>query len=273
LVERYTHGPGIDEPLVGQRQPKIFYYEADGLGSITSLTDPTGAVAATYTYDSFGFMTASTGSATNWFRYTARQFDSSTALYYYRARYYDPTTGRFLSEDRIGFSGGVDFYVYAENSPLNLKDPSGEIIRVTGDFMSYSVARVYLSTSSAAEAIIRDLEAAPEIYWVNVSDTYPRDEQDGYQVFWNPHKGLCVKHGPQSPAIQLLHELIHLWQDRHNRRANLEEEATKMTNPATMQLGEPKRVNYPDARGNPTTLLPIPSGSNQEACECKGSNK
>jgi hypothetical protein len=117
------------------------------------------------------------------------------------------------------------------------------------------------------------LEAAPEIYWVNVSDTYPRDEQDGYQVFWNPHKGLCVKHGPQSPAIQLLHELIHLWQDRHNRRANLEEEATKMTNPAAMQLGEPKRVNYPDARGNPTTLLPIPSGSNQEACECKGFNK
>jgi YD repeat-containing protein len=68
LGERYTYGPGIDEPLVGQRQPKIFFYEADGLGSVTSLTDPTRAIAATYTYDSFGFMTASTGSATNWFR-------------------------------------------------------------------------------------------------------------------------------------------------------------------------------------------------------------
>jgi len=30
LGERYTYGPNIDEPLVGQRQPKIFYYEADG---------------------------------------------------------------------------------------------------------------------------------------------------------------------------------------------------------------------------------------------------
>ena len=48
LVERYTYGPGVDEPLVGQRNPKIFFYEADGLGSITSLTDPTGAVAVTY---------------------------------------------------------------------------------------------------------------------------------------------------------------------------------------------------------------------------------
>jgi len=125
LGERYAYGPGIDEPLVGQRQPKIFYYEADGLGSITSLTDPTGAVAATYTYDSFGFLTNSTGSATNWFRYTARQFDSDTALYYNRARYYDPTTGRFLSEDPVRMKGGINFYRYVSNSPINLVDPFG----------------------------------------------------------------------------------------------------------------------------------------------------
>jgi RHS repeat-associated protein len=125
LSERYTYGPGIDEPLVGQRQPKIFYYEADGLGSVTSLTDPTGAVAATYTYDSFGFMTASTGSATNWYRYTARQFDSDTGLYYYRARYYDPITGRFVNEDPIGSRGGINFYAYAGNSPTQLGDPYG----------------------------------------------------------------------------------------------------------------------------------------------------
>jgi len=125
LGERYTHEPGIDEPLVGQRQPLIFYYEADGLGSVTSLTDPTGAVAATYTYDSFGFMRESTGSATNWFRYTARQFDSSTALYYYRARYYDPMTGRFLSEDPIGFKGGINKYIYVRNDPVASNDPTG----------------------------------------------------------------------------------------------------------------------------------------------------
>lgn len=125
LQERYTYGPGTDEPLVGQRQPKIFYYEADGLGSVTSLTDPTGAVAATYTYNSFGFLTNSTGSATNWFRYTGRQFDSNTALYYYRARYYDPVTGRFLSEDPLRFSAGVNLYAYVENSPTNRTDPLG----------------------------------------------------------------------------------------------------------------------------------------------------
>jgi RHS repeat-associated protein len=125
LGERYTYGPGIDEPLVGQRQPQIYYYEADGLGSITSLTTPAGAVAATYTYNSFGLQTNGTGNATNWFRYTARQFDSDTALYYYRARYYDPTTGRFISEDPIRLAGGINVYRYAKANPTNLIDPSG----------------------------------------------------------------------------------------------------------------------------------------------------
>src|SRR4029077_14110294 len=83
--ESYTYGLMIDEPLVGQRQPQIYYYEADGLGSVTSLTDPSGATAATYTYDSFGFQTKGTGNATNWFRYTARELDSDTGLYFYRA--------------------------------------------------------------------------------------------------------------------------------------------------------------------------------------------
>jgi hypothetical protein len=44
---------------------------------------------------------------------------------YYRARYYDATTGRFISEDLIGFTGGIDFYVYALDSAVNLADPSG----------------------------------------------------------------------------------------------------------------------------------------------------
>ena len=35
---------------------------------------------------------------------------ASDRLYYYRARYYDPRLGRFLSEDPIGFWGGVNFY-------------------------------------------------------------------------------------------------------------------------------------------------------------------
>ena len=45
--------------------------------------------------------------------------------WYYRARYYDPAEGRFVSEDPVSFAAGVNFYVYAANSPQDLIDPTG----------------------------------------------------------------------------------------------------------------------------------------------------
>jgi RHS repeat-associated protein len=101
------------------------YFEEDGLGSIASLSNSGGALAETYTYDSFGKLLASTGSLANPFQYTAREYDSETGQYYYRARYYNPATGRFLSEDPIGFYGGNNFYRYVGNDPADLIDPFG----------------------------------------------------------------------------------------------------------------------------------------------------
>ncbi len=66
------------------RSAATSYYHADGLGSVTSLTNAAEALAQTYTYDSFGTPTASSGSLTNPFRYTAREFDSESNLYFYR---------------------------------------------------------------------------------------------------------------------------------------------------------------------------------------------
>ncbi len=59
-VARYTQGLGIDEPLAVYRGGASYYYNADGLGSITSLADASGQIAASYTYDSSGKLTAST---------------------------------------------------------------------------------------------------------------------------------------------------------------------------------------------------------------------
>ena len=47
-------------------------------------------------------------------------------MYYYRNRWYDVETGRFISEDPIGFAGGdVDLYGYVWNSPYSFIDPFG----------------------------------------------------------------------------------------------------------------------------------------------------
>lgn len=128
VVARYTDGQNTDEPLAMQRGSTTSFYEADGLGSITSLSNASGALAQTYTYDSFGNTTSSTGSLTNFFQYTAREFDTETNLYYYRNRYYDPSTGRFLSEDPWDADPTYDdsnLYEYVGNDPVNFVDPLG----------------------------------------------------------------------------------------------------------------------------------------------------
>jgi RHS repeat-associated protein len=124
-VARYSDGLNIDEPLAMLRSAATSYYHADGLGSVTSLSNAAGALAQTYTFDSFGKQTASSGSLTNSFQYTARESDPETGLYYYRARYYDPTIGRFISMDPIGFKGGDNHYEFVKNNPLLLRDPRG----------------------------------------------------------------------------------------------------------------------------------------------------
>ena len=125
-VVGYTHGAMIDEPLAETRAGTTDYYEADALGSITSISASAGTVANTYAYDSFGNSTYLTGSLRNPFGFTGREFDSETNLYFYRARYYDASLGRFISEDPLGFDGdGSDFYAYVQNSGVNLADPLG----------------------------------------------------------------------------------------------------------------------------------------------------
>jgi RHS repeat-associated protein len=121
VVARYSQGSNTDEPLATLRSSTTSYYQADGLGSISSLSNGAGSLAQTYTFDSFSKQTASFGSLTNPFRYTSRELDTETGLYFLRARYYDLSTGRFITEDPLRFRAGASFYVYVSNSPVREK--------------------------------------------------------------------------------------------------------------------------------------------------------
>ena len=120
----YIRGLNIDEPLARLTPNASRYYQTDALGSVIALTDDTGAVKTTYTYDAFGNTTISGESSDNPFQYTGRENDG-TGLYYYRARYYSPELQRFISEDPIGLVGGINKFVYTENNPIRYKDPQG----------------------------------------------------------------------------------------------------------------------------------------------------
>jgi RHS repeat-associated protein len=126
-LARYAQTEDLDEPLAMLRSSTTNYFQADGLGSITSLSNSAGALGQTYGYDSFGKQINSSGSLVNPFQYTGREADTETNLYFYRARYYDPQLGRFLSEDPIwgGEEGKPNLYVYASNDPVDRFDPLG----------------------------------------------------------------------------------------------------------------------------------------------------
>jgi RHS repeat-associated protein len=123
VATTYLNGPGIDNHL---RQTStttgVSYYLSDHLGSTAGMTDASGILVDTDSYDSFG---NSTGSARTRYGYTGRERDPDSGLMYYRARWYDPQVGRFISEDPIEFGGGLNWYVYAINDPLKFKDPEG----------------------------------------------------------------------------------------------------------------------------------------------------
>jgi RHS repeat-associated protein len=122
-TNNYVYGPG-GLPLEQISGSTISYFHQDQLGSTRALTNAGGSPVATYSYDAYGKVSASTGSVTTPLGFTGQYTDAESGLTYMRARYYDPATGQFLSKDPITAKTGEP-YGYAGNDPLNRRDPSG----------------------------------------------------------------------------------------------------------------------------------------------------
>lgn len=129
----FVYGLGLDEPLTMTRGSQTSWYLADPIGSVTALTDATGAIAESYRYDAFGASAIydasgsllATSALENPFLFTGRELDPETGLYHYRARAYSPTLGRFLQRDPLGQLPDVNVYRYVGNHPLDATDPFG----------------------------------------------------------------------------------------------------------------------------------------------------
>ena len=120
--EVYLHGLGL---ISQQSAARTNHFLSDALGSVRYVLAG-WRLRAIYDYDAFG---ASDVSTSTYFRFAGEQLDAETGLYYLRARYYDPRTGRFHTKDPFGGTianpASLNRYVYVDNNPVNLIDPSG----------------------------------------------------------------------------------------------------------------------------------------------------
>ncbi len=125
--------------LVNERTTSgTYYYLMDDLGSVLKVVDSSGTVKNSYYYDPFGNSLSKSETVSNPWQYASGYLDASTGLYKFGTRYYDPQLGRWTQKDPVGGSvgkiGSGNPYVYADNVPTMLTDPSGRDTNPIGVF-------------------------------------------------------------------------------------------------------------------------------------------
>ncbi|GAB2591712.1 RHS repeat-associated core domain-containing protein [Dyella jejuensis] len=264
LQKRFIYGAGLDE-LVAIVDPSNNHQFAlsDALGSVIGLVGDDGIMSEKNAYTAYG-TSVSLGNDQSPYLYTGRRYDPETGLYYNRARMYSPVLGRFMQADPIETDGGLNFYAYVRNDPVNATDPMGLKILVNGDPYLYNQAIDYLSADSGMANLIKRLEDSPVIFVIN----YSKDGEDLYQpaaglglqdysnIYWDPYSALRVTNGgSQTPALGLGHELAHAGASPVDRIVgnafasgyqNYEEKRVidEYETPAAINLGEGIRDNH-----------------------------
>jgi RHS repeat-associated protein len=138
LSNRYFWGPAVDQ-LLAQESPlplgeglgegydlttpgDVFWPLTDNLNTVRDLatydsnTDTT-TIANHRVYDAFGNLRSQTNAAVDClFGYTGRQFDEDISLQNNLNRWYDASVGRWVSNDPIGYEGGINLFAYVNNS-------------------------------------------------------------------------------------------------------------------------------------------------------------
>ena len=110
----------------------IYYALTDIQGTVWGYVDSQNNVVARWQYDAWGnviseyIAPSAAALATLRYRFQGREWSVATGLINFRMRWYDSETGRWLSKDPIGLSGGLNLYAFCGNSPIAYLDPLGK---------------------------------------------------------------------------------------------------------------------------------------------------
>ena len=131
VIASYVWGEGIDSLLAVKVGGESYYPLADIQGTVWGYADAANNIVARWTYDAWGNVLDEEVSvpalATLRYRFQGREWSAATGLVNFRMRWYDPETGRWLSKDPIGLSGGLNLYCFCMDAPILYVDPTGEL--------------------------------------------------------------------------------------------------------------------------------------------------
>ena len=152
----YVYGLGLIYEANETDETKTYHF--DQVGSTILRTDDAGKVIGSAAYSAYGLVTFQKGDLETPFLYNGQagvQTDPN-GLLNMRARYYSPYLMRFLNSDPIGFSGGSNWFAYANGNPISLNDPFG--LEASSGIMGTlkAAGRAQLANLEAAAAFIND---------------------------------------------------------------------------------------------------------------------
>lgn len=215
VVRNYGWHPEHDYatyPLFQRTSDGYFYYHNDHLGTPWRVTNRDGAVVwSAQDYNAFGTAKVAAGAQiTQPWRFPGQYLDAETGLHYNLQRYYEPETGRYTSEDPLGFGSDTNFYAYARHAPTNLTDPTGEILPLLG-----CLAWNYLRCVAACSVIDLAGQALTDPCAIDVKETIKQCLKD---CIWDmlPIPNPCGRLGKWLSVAMGAYEGVTAAQDAYN---------------------------------------------------------
>ncbi|WP_297292870.1 RHS repeat-associated core domain-containing protein, partial [Oceanicoccus sp.] len=147
ITRYYIHGLGLLAMVTPAGQTYTYHYNA--IGNTIAITDQGQNMVNKYVYTPFGRLANEEEAFTQPFKFVGRHgiMSEPDGLHYMRARYYDAETGRFISEDPIGFAGGdLNLYAYVQNNPVMFIDPSGTNPALLYYFINTPIGQWFMRT-------------------------------------------------------------------------------------------------------------------------------
>ncbi|WP_251862294.1 DNRLRE domain-containing protein [Clostridium sp. Marseille-Q2269] len=213
-----------------------YYYIRNAENDIIALSDATGKVVVSYTYDSWGKLLGIEGElkdtlgVKNPYRYKGYRYDNETGLYYLKSRYYNPDLGRFISADAMaGKTGEIlshNLFAYCGNNPVNAIDEDGNMFgwirnawNATKRAVVTGVRKVVSAVKRVASAVVSGVKRfvrSASNYVRNVYRGFTNTATRTYQRArrWVNNTGRSISRSVQNGAHRVIRQVRNIAQDK-----------------------------------------------------------